>query len=158
MQTLVVKIATILGNRVAPVVLSVLVLVIIADVVLRYFFGRGIPGSYELTEFMFGLIVFFGLGYTQVKRRHINVDFLVSRFPKKVQLVVNFIKHLVVLLLLALICWQTILRAVTSWQRDEVSGVLHIPIGPFVFAAGAGILVFLLTILPDLFHTLKGKN
>ena len=158
MQRLVVKIAEILGNGVASVVLSLLILLIVSDVVLRYFFEKGIQGSYELTEFMFGLIVFFGLAYTQVKGRHINVDFIASRFPKRVQLIFNVVKHVILSSLLALMCWQTISRAVTSWQRHEVSGVLGIPIGPFILAAGAGILVFLLTILLDLFRTLKEKN
>ena len=144
------KIAEVLCNKIASTILIILVLLIVADVILRYFFGKGIPGSYELTEYMFGLIVFLGLAYTQIEGRHVFVDLVIKRFPPRMRKILGFLSQILVTLLLMVIGCETILRAVTCWRRHEVSGVLGIPLAPFIFAAAIGILVLSLTILVGL--------
>ena len=154
-QRWVLKVAEVFCNHVASVILSILVLLIVADVVLRYFLGKGMPGSYELTEYMFGLIIFFGLAYTQVKGRHVAVDLVVSRLSPRMRKAIGCFTYPATVFLLVLISLQTGLRAVTSYLRHEVSGVLGVPIAPFVFAAALGILAFLLVTLIDFVQSLK---
>jgi len=60
-------------------ILALMVLLITADVVMRYFFNSPIKGSYELVQFMLSMIVFLGLAFMQTKKGHVSVSLLTSK-------------------------------------------------------------------------------
>lgn len=141
------------------VVLAVMMFLTGADVFLRYLFNRPITGSYELTEFMMLLVVFFGLAYTQVKRGHVSVDLVVRRLSERAQAVTNSIAFLVSLGIFSLISWQIVLLAKDKCAKGHVSRVLGVPYCPFLFMAAFAATVLCLVFLIDFIGSLtKGRE
>ncbi len=133
--------------------LVLMIFVIVTDVTMRYF-GRPLLGFFEVTQLLMISLVFFALAYTQMKKGNVSVDFIVSRFPKRVQGIIDSVTYLISLGLFSLIVWRTALRAETFRLNNEVTATLGIPTFPFllVIALGSGLLS--LVLLVDLVHSL----
>ena len=70
--------------------LAILILVLCAasicvDVFLRYFFGRPLMGSTELTEYALVYITFLGAAWAVPRGAHIDIDAFVILMPEKAQ-------------------------------------------------------------------------
>jgi TRAP-type C4-dicarboxylate transport system permease small subunit len=57
-----------------------------SDALLRDFLGRPLPGTFEATELVLAVVIFFGLPYTSLTDGHVSVDFLTSRLGQRAQL------------------------------------------------------------------------
>jgi TRAP-type mannitol/chloroaromatic compound transport system permease small subunit len=64
---------------------GVLVLVIVAQVTLRYGFGRGLVILEELEWHLYSVAFMFGLSYALVTNAHVRVDLIHGRLSKKSQ-------------------------------------------------------------------------
>jgi TRAP-type C4-dicarboxylate transport system permease small subunit len=95
-------------------------------------------------------MITFALPYTQSKKGHIEVELLVERFPKRVQLVIASIMCLISTGLFVLTTWQVFRNAISKLQDGNVTAVLAIPIYPFVFVADLCFLLLLLLVLLEL--------
>jgi len=136
-------------------ILAAMMLLTFADVALRYVFNRPISGSYELTEFMMAVLLTFGIAYCAVVKGHVTVDVVVSRFPQRVQAIIDSITCLLGLSLFSLITWQCILYAAEKYGSGHGSVVLEIPIYPFIGLIALGSLVFCLALLAHLIEFLS---
>jgi TRAP-type C4-dicarboxylate transport system permease small subunit len=141
-------------HKVGLGVLLLMMFLTVGDVVGRYFFNMPISGTFELTDFMLALVVFFAIGYTQVRRGHISIDVVVSRFSPRVQAIIDSITYLSSLGLFSLVTWQSAVHAHRLFEGHNVSGVLALPIYPFVIAVAVGSLLFCLVMLVDLLSSL----
>jgi TRAP-type C4-dicarboxylate transport system permease small subunit len=110
-------------------------------------FMNPIPGTFELTEYALIVIVFFSLGYTQVKGEHISIDIITSRFPKRGQAIIDSIMSLVGLVMFSLVAWQGMVYAGRLFAGHNVSGTLSIPQAPFAIVVAAGSIVYCLAML-----------
>lgn len=119
------------GNRVGVTILAVLMFFATADVILRYVFNKPIPGSFELQEFMMGIVVIMGIGYCTFGKGHISIDMLTNRFPQKTQAILNFSHYLIASCLFAGVCWRTVIQGLEVQSRLLTSSVLLIPLFPF---------------------------
>ncbi len=126
----------------------------VGDVIARYFFNKPVPGTFELTNLMLPLLVFFGLAYTQVRKGHISIDIVISRFPARVRAIADSISSFLSLSLFALVVWQSAVYAHRLWQGHIVSGVLAWPVYPFLIAAAFGSLLFCFVLLGNLLDSL----
>jgi TRAP-type C4-dicarboxylate transport system permease small subunit len=82
----------------AEIAIAVLVLCgvsICVDVLMRYFFGRPIMGSTELTEYALVYITFLGAAWAVPRGAHIDIDAFVHRMPESVQKVCALIGNVV---------------------------------------------------------------
>jgi len=73
------KIAAYIGAA----MLALLVIIPLIDITMRRLLNKPLAGSYELSEFALGLMVFFTLAYCAVKGIHIVVDVATARLPEK---------------------------------------------------------------------------
>src|SRR5699024_11867252 len=64
------------------IITIVLMLVVTLDVLLRNFFNKAFPGSYELVVLLFLGIVFLAIPFVQSLKEHINIDIVTSSLPK----------------------------------------------------------------------------
>jgi len=146
-------------NGVGVGILAVMMFFTVMDVCLRYFLNRPFASSFELTEFMMGIIVAFGLAYTARLDGHIKVDILTSRLPQRTQAAISCLTHLVCVVVFILITWQSFAQARTLYLSGLTSEVLYIPVFPFVIMTGIGFallgLVFLINFLVSLSQTRK---
>ncbi|MBC2712694.1 MAG: TRAP transporter small permease [Desulfosarcina sp.] len=107
------------------------------DVLLR-FLRHPIPGTYEIVGMLGAVFVSFSLARTSVDQGHIAVDFLVQRFPKRMQHAVEALNTGICALLFTVVCHQCVLYARDLKASGEVSMTLQMPIHPFVFGIAAG--------------------
>ncbi len=149
-----------LTNRImvyiAAVALFGMMIITVADVTGRYVFSNPIKGAWELVGFMLVGASAFALGYCQIRKGHIRVDFLLKRFPQKMQAVLTILANFLGLVAFSLLCWQAVLymQYYLSITRGNATDTLHIPLYPFVLvlAIGAGMLA--LVLLFDLAHSI----
>ncbi len=136
-------------------ILLVMMFLTIVDVTGRKFFAAPITGSYELTEFLLALLVFSAIGYTQVQKGHIATEALVSRFSQRTQALIESVVYFISLAVSSVMTWQLAAQAKRLWLGKNVTGVLHLPIHPFVIAAAFGSLLFCLALFVDFFNSLQ---
>lgn len=127
----------------------IMVLIVTANVIGRYLFRRPLIGTVEIEEFMLLALVFFGIGYAQVKKRHVSISVLVDRLPSKAQFVINNITCLLSLIVFSLITWQSLVMAKRYWIKGVSSLFLEIPLSPFLCIVAAGCAVLCLALLSD---------
>jgi TRAP-type C4-dicarboxylate transport system permease small subunit len=123
-------------------VLAAMMLLTGVDVILRYVFDKPVPGSLELTEFMMVIVIAFGLAYCALQKRHVRIDLVVSRLPRRAQAVMNSIANLAFLGLFVVITWRSFFRMQSMYEGQLTSSVLFIPKFPFMILMiiGCGIL------------------
>lgn len=138
-------------SRVGAIILTLMMLLVFTDVFLRYLFNRPLEGSIELIEIMMALTIALGMAYTGIRKGHIAVELLVSRFSPRTQALLDVFHFMVATILFLLMGWKTAQQALVVGKRHVTTSVLAIPIYPFVWvlsicAALLG-LVFLLHLL-----------
>jgi TRAP-type C4-dicarboxylate transport system permease small subunit len=136
-------------EKIAVVVLFSLMLLTTADVFLRTFY-RPISGVIEITQLGLAVIVFTALGYSQVTREHIQIDFFMNLLPLKLQRFIQVIVYLLVLGLYGVVFWQLLVYGERLKALNSITPVLKLPIYPVVYVAAIGVLFFLLVLFADL--------
>lgn len=127
---------------------------VMVDVLSRLLINNPLSASYELVEYTMAMVIVFALGYTQVKKGHINVMTVLELLPKRWQRLFDRIVNFTALIMFALIAWQTYIKGGMDKLAGTTSPVLFIPKYPFVYAASLGFLLICLVlimqiILPD---------
>jgi TRAP-type C4-dicarboxylate transport system permease small subunit len=139
----------------AGTALTAMMLLTVADVCGRYIFSKPIRGTYELVGFLLVGAGSLGLGYCQVRKAHIRVDFLLQRFPEKVRAILTALANFLGFAAFSLLCWRCVLYAqyyisATGNHTDT----LNIPLFPFVVVLAVGTGMLALVILFDLVRSL----
>lgn len=142
-------------NGVGSAILLGMVLLMAVNVVLRYVLRQPLKGAVELEEFMLVTVVFLGLAYTAIEKRHVRVDFLVSKLPKPGQAIVNSITATLSMGLCALVVWRSAAYALETWAHHKQSILLKIPVSLFVWLVAAGTLLLLLVLIAELLGALS---
>lgn len=115
--------------------LSVMVVLVFGNVVLRYAFDSGIAWAEEVARLMFVWLIFLGAILALRHHAHIGVEMMQERLPRKARLACAVLSHLLMLYAL----W---LFLAGSWNQtiiglDTYSTVLRFPMA---FMASAGLL------------------
>lgn len=134
-------------NIIGISLIILMTLMIVVDILGRLLFSKPIDGSYEIVEYAMVIIIVFAMGFCQVKHGHIEVSAVVDRFPKKLQSVANFITSFFAFAMMAMIAWQTFVKAGMDIKAGTTSGVLYIPKYPFEFIAAFGFALIALVFL-----------
>lgn len=141
-------------HKISSVLLFMLMLLTTVDVVGRYFFNKPITGVYEITGLVLALNIFFSLGMAQIKRDHIEIDFLTKKFPKVAQTILVAFTSLLLFILMILTTWQLIEFGERIYLGNETSGDLGIPLYIFVYLTVIGSICFTLTFLSNFLNAL----
>jgi TRAP-type transport system small permease protein len=139
-------------------ILFLLMFLTVGDIIGRYLAGKvpgfqPIPGTFELTEFSLAVIVFASIGYTELRKEHIRIDVLTARFPKKVQAWLDVVIYLMMIIMFSLVAWQSILYAGRLINGHDVSGVLSIPVYPFLIVVAIGSIIYTLALVVSLIQS-----
>ncbi|WP_138417620.1 TRAP transporter small permease [Aquibacillus sediminis] len=134
-------------HYVAQFVLFIMAIIVTVDVFSRWMFNKPITGTVDITELGLSMVIFLSLAYTHVKKEHITIDFIVEKFPKRIQLVFDSIINLVIAVLIGLVAWSLFGNAERLYASDTVTGDLRLPIYLFAILAAISITVFALTAL-----------
>ncbi len=126
-----------------------------ADVILRLF-RRPILGTYEIVGFLGAVVAGFAMAHTTVKRGHVAVEVLVSRFSPRVQKIIYLITHLLSIVLFALISWECIRYGNDFRTSGEVSLTLRVPFYPVLYGIAFSAMTVCLVLLVDFWKVIKG--
>lgn len=127
-----------------------------ADILARKFLGKPIPGVVETNELLMVIIIFMGLGVTQILGKNVRMDAVIVRLRPGIQHGLYLLTTLIVLSLVSLLVWQTAAEAIESISMREFRfGSIPFPMWPSKLAlpVGSGLLwiVLLLDLLCRIF-------
>jgi TRAP-type C4-dicarboxylate transport system permease small subunit len=129
---------------VSALAITVLMLLVTANVIGRYFFKSPITGTPEIACLLMIVIVFPALAWVALEGKHIKVDFIIERFSRRFQVITDSIMMLIILGIYSIITWESFPAAMTS---TDVSSLLSIPQAPFYWVMAVGWAVFCVSIL-----------
>jgi len=141
---------------VAGVALAALMLLTIADVVLRLA-GRPIVGTYELVGLGGAIAIGLSLPLTSWVRGHIYVDSFEARLPRALRLLLTVATRLLVLALFFLIGWNLLKYAMDLRAAGEVTPTLRVPFFPVAFGVGAACLLQCLVMIADIVKIFRNE-
>jgi TRAP-type C4-dicarboxylate transport system permease small subunit len=144
-------------SAIAGVALAFLLLLTVADVVLRVL-GRPIVGTYELVAVSGAVAIGLSLPITSWVRGHIYVDSFVERLPRVPRVVLSIATRLLVLGLFFLIGWNLIKYALALRAAGEVTPTLRVPFYPVVIGVGVSCLVECMVMIADIVKGLRGGD
>jgi len=145
------RIASIFG----VVFLSAMMGLTVADVIMRYFFNRPILGSVEMCEYLMVGAGFFGIAWCAVKRGHVQVDLVVSRFSPRIQSGFEVATLILSLTVVPMIAWQNFSQAVYVKVERVESDLLEIPAYPFYLIVAIAFTLLTLVMITLLMDSIR---
>ncbi len=134
-------------NRISLVSLLLMMLLTVADVIMRKLFNNSILGTVEVTEMMMIVLIFFALARTEDLNGNVKVDLVISRLSSRAQAGFDIFTQLVCWLLFVIATIACLVYAENMRLSGEVSQDLHIPIWPFVYFIAFGTAMLSLMLL-----------
>jgi len=124
------------------------------DVVGAKLFLWPLPGSVEIISFSQIVAIAPAIAFTLILGRHIRVEFIIDRFPKRIRAAISSVSSFFSLILFVLIIWQSYLYGVSLQKAGEIGSTSYLPFYPFAyliaFCAIPVCLVFLMEVLKSL--------
>jgi TRAP-type C4-dicarboxylate transport system permease small subunit len=127
------RIATVWTRRLALLggwLLLAVAIVTSFDALLRDFVGRPLPGTFEATELMLAVIIFFGLPYTSLTDSHVSVDFLTSHLSRRTQYAIIAVNAMICAALFGVITLQLLTLAMEFLTTKRTTITMRMPIFP----------------------------
>ena len=143
-------------NEISGYLLFFMMLLITVDVTGRYVFSSPIPGTLEFTEFLIVFVVFFSMAYVQLTKRHICVELVTQRLPRRVGDGLAVVVLLIAALFFVLMCWQSWHSGLSALEYREASdGLVQIPVYPPKLAIPFGAALIAIQMLRDAWKRFK---
>lgn len=128
------------------VLLAAMVVMVFANVVLRYFFNSGILVSEELSRFCFVWLTFLGAVVVFREHGHMGVETLVQRLSRRGRLVCMALSNITIMACAAVFFWG-------AWMQYDINATMFAPVTElslvWVYGIGlfTGIGVFLIALI-----------
>jgi TRAP-type C4-dicarboxylate transport system permease small subunit len=151
-----IAIAGIINVYIMGLALFVMMLVGTADVIGTKFAKWPIPGAYESTSALMVVIVFGGIAYAQLKKRHISVALVASRLPSRAREILSLTGLVLGAAYFGVLTWRCALFFWESWLiKESEASLIHFPLYPskFIMIVGAGLMF--LQLLVDIVHVVR---
>lgn len=135
------------SGYVSGFVMVAMMLLMVIDFTLRFLFDSPILGSFELTQLCMVLIVSGSFAYAQTEDGHVRITMFVDRFPMRLRSLIQGFGLLLGAAMMILVAYAGFLQGGESADRGQITSVLGIPVYPFYYLLGAGILIYVLVLL-----------
>lgn len=134
--------------------LLAMMLLVVAEVLLRSLFRFPIPGTIEMVEVMLVIVLFSGMAAMELTKGHVRVTILTDKFPAVVRRGTLAMADLAAFGAVLIIAWQSLLHAQFLASSGYQSGMLKVPLWPFSAATSLFTLIFALAILINFIESL----
>jgi len=124
---------------VASVALLVMMLVVVADVALRYAFNTPVRGAYDVVSAGLLVMVFFGMGPVIHQGREIVIDLFDSRLPPFGLHLLRVTAAIAAVGVILFIGWSMLGPARDAWRYGDRSLELNLPLWVFWALAFVGL-------------------
>lgn len=132
---------------ISEAVVILLMLLVVADVVGRYFLNSPIKGTFEISSLMMAVVIFFAFGYVALAKGNIKIEIISQRLPRRVQAMLDIVGTAAGALFFGLITWQGVKLVLHAYAANEVTDVLHLATYPVKIAVPLGAAVATLVFL-----------
>lgn len=134
-------------DKLAALCIFFVMLLIVANIILRTVFHRPILGTYELVGFLTAIGVALALARCAFQDGHIAVSFISERFPRILQSLASLFVNVVSLVLWGAVVWYLGKFAQAMKIKGLVSPSAEIPVYPFIYLVAFGLLGLCLVLL-----------
>lgn len=135
---------------VAGISLLAMVFFTFVDVFLRYLFSRPIRGGVDLVELMLIILVYFGgIAYTQVRKRHVNIDLVTSRLSPKARLLTYVIVYFFSVGIVGFLVWQSVIVGLSFLEEGRGSLAIAVPLFYFTVIMAFGFALLEIVVIRD---------
>lgn len=129
-------------NSIGMAAMTVMMVFVAVDVTLRKVANMPILGSIELTQFMLAICASFGLAQCAVNKGHVVVDLFISKLSTRTRGLLGIVTGILSVGVGVLMTWQLFNYVFIVMKENNVTGVLYIPIWPFVALVTFGFALF----------------
>jgi TRAP-type C4-dicarboxylate transport system permease small subunit len=143
-------------QAVVGVALTFIILLTTADVIMRAF-GRPILGTYEIVAMCGGIVIGFITPITAWQRGHVQVDFVIKKFPASIHNVINIVTRCVAIAMFIMVGLNVLKVGNTFRSAGEISNTLHLPLYPIAYAVGLSFLILALAHVCDILKIRRGS-
>jgi TRAP-type C4-dicarboxylate transport system permease small subunit len=119
-------------NIIAGVSVTVMMLLTVADVLLRAG-GHPIIGTYEIVALLLAVVIGFGIPQVSLDRGHVSVEFLLDKFPKRGRKMMLTLTRVLCLILFAFIGVNLFSVGTAFRASGEVSPTIQLPFYPIAY-------------------------
>lgn len=153
----IVGVLVMVGAWIGAFAVVALMIHIIADVFLRYFFNSPLPATIEIVSYWWMILVIFpGIAFTQRRKEHVDVTLLTDMMPEVHRAGIRVVARVLTIATVAALAYYGWLAAIEQWHRGEIAmGSITILIWPMRFMVPFGMGLFLLQLLVDLYRDIK---
>ncbi len=145
------------AGDIGMIVLMGMMLMVVVDITLRRLFNSPLPFSFEIVEILLVIVAFFSIAYTTSVGRHVSIDVLTARFPRKVQIAIDTVMDFLCAGIFGVATWRSIVRAMDFLGSGYETGILKIPLFPFVFIVALGCALACVLLLVQVVKAITGE-
>lgn len=109
--------------------LSMIIILVFADVIARFAFSTSIAVANELARFCFVYMIYFGVSYAIRAKRHMRVTLLLDMMPVAAQKWVFALAETVFLIYSVAVCWLGIVITQQAFERGKILSSTEWPLG-----------------------------
>ena len=136
-------------------VIGLMLIVVIVNIVGRFFFHKPLLGTVELIELMMAIIGFFAIPFATMNRMNVRVDIITSRLSRHNRMILSRIASCLSAVIVGFITYQAFVYSFYYIDNlSQATTVLSIPFAPFRLIMAFGCLVLFLRLLLDMSTTL----
>ena len=140
--------------------LIMMMLYVVSDVFMRFFFGAPFKGSYEGVQIFMSIVFPYGIAWTQKEKGHVAVNIIISRFSMGIQRFVEIAIYAVYFVTVVTLIWRILIRAREVVVNNEttygaVAPFERLSLGPFYYLLAVAFIPLAVVVLSDLFNALK---
>ncbi|RXJ81969.1 TRAP transporter small permease subunit [Arcobacter sp. F2176] len=136
------------GAYLSSLLLISLVLLILTEIFIRYFFDMSTMIADEYSGYLYLAAIFLGLAYTFNEDAHIRINILTSKMSQKSNRFIDIFAGLITIAILVFALYRTILFTYDSYDMQMVSeGVSETPLYLTQLVMPLGISLFILAVL-----------
>lgn len=144
------------GAYLSSILLVSLVLLILTEIFIRYFFNMSTLIADEYSGYLFLASVFLGLSYTFKENAHIRINILTSRMSEKSNKFIDIFAGSITIVVLLFALYRTILFTFDSYEMEMLSeSVSQTPLYLTQLVMPLGLSLFILSVLIFVIKGLK---
>ena len=123
---------------IAAIFVGIVAANIFIAVLLRNLFSTAIPDSYNIGQYLLGILIFWGIAATSYRGTHITVDLVWANSPPKTQRWIDVFATLVLLFVVTVQTYTLFDKVADTWRSNIVTMDLQVPIWPFFLVSWLG--------------------
>ncbi|MCF8009498.1 MAG: TRAP transporter small permease [Halanaerobiales bacterium] len=141
---------------IGAVCLLIIMFAINLDVGGRVIFNRPIYGTLGTIRTLLIFLIFLSVGFTQVRKAHIRVEFLLKKFNIKARRVIIILGLIYDFIIIGMLSYGSYLVAYRSFiTRETLSGIINYPVWPGRYAVAFGLMLLMLQYSVDIYNFMR---